>query len=44
MDTAVAKRKNPFPYRELNLGRPASSLVSSLPELLRIFRKLLEKN
>jgi hypothetical protein len=34
---AVDKRKIPCPWRELNSGRPANSLVTTLTELFRLY-------
>jgi hypothetical protein len=41
---SVAKRKNPYPCRESNPGRPASSLVTKLTELLWILTYVLTTN
>jgi hypothetical protein len=37
---AVAKRKNPSPYRESSPGRPASSLVTKLTELTQLLYQI----
>jgi hypothetical protein len=40
----VAKRKNPFPCRELNPGRPARSLITILTELQGEEQDNVERN